>query len=127
VFGLDVEKALVVKVDSLSDLVRVAGSIVLSRNPMYIMRFRYNGQIIYTMLSVIRDYYKYYGVPMAYYYTIKDGGEEHKSKYILIKVDEMGEEIVLTDKIRHGYAVIPVLDLAEPPPFFPLEALGGES
>ena len=124
--ALDVEKAWVVKVGSLNDLVRVAGSIVLSRNPIYIMRFHYRDLTVYTMLSVIRDYYKYYGVPMAYYYTVKDGGNEHESNYILIKVDEMGEEVILTNKIRHGYAVIPVLDLAEPPPFFPMEVLGGE-
>ncbi len=123
---MDIEKALVVRVESLNDLVRVAGSIVLSRNPMYIMRFKHRKHTVYLMLSVIRDYYKYNGVPLAYYYTVENGGEEHKAKYILLKVDEMGEEIVLTDKIRHGYAVIPVLDLAEPPPFFPVEVLGGE-
>jgi hypothetical protein len=123
---LEIEKALVVKVESLNDLVRVAGSIVLSRNPMYIMRFRHGNKTIYLMLSVIRDYYKYYGVPMAYYYIVENGGDEHRAKYVLLKVDEMGEEIILTNKIRHGYAVIPVLDLAEPPPFFPVEVLGDE-
>jgi len=120
------KKAWAVRVNSLNDLARIAASIVLTRNPMYVIRFRYEGLVVYSMMSIIRDYYNYYGVPLVYYYTENDDGDKHRRRYIMVKVDENGEETLLSDRIQHGYAVIPVMDLAEPPPFFPLEVLRGE-
>jgi len=116
----DLGKAIVIRVSSLGDLVRLASSTAQMMLIMPIYRFKLKGKIIYAIQTIYKDYYKLYGLPIIYYY-IEDGEavEDSKAKYILIKVDETGEKIETTDKIRPGWIGIPIINLTEKPPFIP--------
>ncbi|RUM47424.1 MAG: cren protein [Hyperthermus sp.] len=112
------ERLVPVRVNKISDLARVAATIITLGQPAYLVRFTHNGRRVYAIIAVLRDYYKYYGLPMIYYYV----DEEDKFKdgsYLLVKVDDQGEQIELSKGIRHGWVAIPIIDLAEKPSFVP--------
>lgn len=114
--------AIPVRVSDLNGIARVAGSIAIMKNPIYIMRFKWKGKSVYAMISIFRDYYEYNGVPMVYYYVSQDNNDRGKT-YLLIRVDERGEQVQLSHTIRPGWAAVPILDLEEPPKFFPVDVL----
>jgi hypothetical protein len=113
------EKLIPVKVGSINDLARIAATIVTLGQPAYLVRFpSASGKKIYGIIAVLRDYYKHYGLPMIYYY--EDGGNQlGEGNYLLVKVDDSGEHIEVSKSTRPGWIAIPIIDLAEKPPFFP--------
>jgi len=114
------EKLLPVRVGSINDLARIAATIVTLGQPAYIVRFPGSKGRVYGIIAVLRDYYKYYGLPMIYYYV--DGDDKlSKGNYLLVKVDDSGEHIEVGKGTRPGWIAIPIIDLAEKPPFFPDE------
>jgi hypothetical protein len=113
------EKLIPVKVGSINDLARIAATIVTLGQPAYLVRFTSSsGKKIYGIIAVLRDYYKYYGLPMIYYYEDSDG-KLGEGNYLLVKVDDSGEHIEVGRSTRPGWIAIPIIDLAERPPFFP--------
>lgn len=69
---------------------------------------------------VDRIFYKLYGIPVIYYHVSEDDGlEASKAKYLLIKVDEMGEKVEITDRTKPGWIGVPLVNLESKPPFIP--------
>jgi len=115
------ERLIPVKVGSIGDLARIAATIVTLGQPAYLVRFEASGgRKAYGIIAVLRDYYKYYGLPMIYYYEDSDG-KLGDGNYLLVKVDDSGEHIEVGRSTRPGWIAIPIIDLAEKPPFFPEE------
>lgn len=114
------EKLIPVRVKKINDLARIAAMIVALGQPAYIIRFKSrDDKLAYAIIAVLRDYYKYYGVPMLYYYIDENGVLKGDGSYLLVKVDDQGEHIELSNSTRPGWVAIPVIDLVEKPPFFP--------
>ncbi len=111
------EKLIPVKVASINDLARIAATIASLGQPAYLLRFRENERKIYCIIAVLRDYYKLYGLPMLYYFI--DEGSLPEGNYMLVKVDDQGEHMEISQGTRPGWIAIPIIDLAERPYFFP--------
>ncbi len=113
------EKLIPVRVNRINDLARIAATIITLGQPAYLVRFDgAGGKKVYGIIAVLRDYYKYYGLPMIYYYVDEDGRLGDGS-YLLVKVDDQGEHIEVSKGTRPGWVAIPIIDLAEKPPMFP--------
>ncbi|MET1128321.1 MAG: cren protein [Thermoproteota archaeon] len=113
------EKLIPVRVGSLRDLARMAATIVSLGQPAYLIKFSSSrGKKVYGIIAVLRDYYKLYGLPMLYYY--EDEGDLEGS-YLLVKVDDQTEQVEVGKSTRPGWIAIPIVELAEKPPFFPDE------
>lgn len=111
------DKLVPVRVSSIKDLARIAATIISLGQPAYLVRFRSrSGSTVYGIIAVLRDYYKLYGLPMLYYYV---SGERLEGNYLLVKVDDQGEQVEIARGTRHGWVAVPIIDLAEPPSFFP--------
>jgi len=100
------------RVASLADIARFAALMLSMGQPAYILHFVYNDKNYYGVLAIYHDYYNYHGIPIFYYYI----GEE-KGRYLLVKVDETGEQIMFSDKTRTGWISIPIIMLYEKPSF----------
>jgi hypothetical protein len=101
-----------VRVSTLSDIARFAALMISLGQPAYIVHFNYNGEKYYGLLAIYHDYFNLKGVPIFYYHV---GNEE--GKYLLIKVDETGEQVLFSDRTRSGWISIPVISLKEKPNF----------
>lgn len=115
---MEIEKALVIKMNSLEDLVRLATSISVSQMTTYILKFIYNNKLYLGLLGVFRDYYKYYGIPI-FYYVVLEGSEKDKAidaKYIIVSTDR---DVVEFSKTPKPGLSIPLITLAQKPVFIP--------
>ena len=110
------QKALSLRVKGLEDIVRMAASMTSMGQPTYIVRFRSGDCTIYGVVAVFRDYYKYYGLPLFYYYPVKDDDKEDKN-YVCIRSDETGERIVFSKGPKPGYVTVAIVNLESPPEF----------
>ncbi len=115
---LESNRAVAVRVKSLSDLAKIAtlGAARMFILPIY--KFREGGKTVFMVQTVFKDYYKLYGLPIIYYYV----GDEEASgdhKYLLVKVDESGEYLELSRGTKPGWIAIPIVELTEKPPFAP--------
>jgi hypothetical protein len=118
----EIQKALTVRVTTLNDLVRLSGTLASRMIIMPVYRAPMNEGHVYFLQMMYKDYYKYYGIPVIYYYLDKnDHRSPDKARYILAKTDEAGEKIEISDKTRTGWLVIPIINLDELPEFFELE------
>lgn len=114
------EKLIPVRVGKINDLARIAATIITLGQPAYIVRFKNkDNKLTYAIIAVLRDYYKYYGIPMLYYYIDDSDALKDDGNYLLVKVDEQGEHIALSKSTKPGWVAIPIIDLAEKPGFFP--------
>lgn len=114
----EVQKALVFEVSSLADLARLAASMVAYGLVMPIYAYSDGGSIRLFVQSDYRDYYKQYGLPIIYMYAASSD-EIGKGKYVLIKVDETGERVEVSDKARPGWTSIPIIWLKGKPSIMP--------
>jgi len=116
----EITKVLPVKMNSLEDLIRLASSISTPQMTTYILKFIHNDKLYLGILGVFRDYYKYYGLPVFYYYVLdKKSSEAEKikdSNYVVVSTD--GEKIEFTKNPKPGLS-IPLITLAEKPAFIP--------
>ncbi|WP_448578601.1 hypothetical protein [Thermosphaera sp.] len=112
------EKVLPVKVNSINDLVRLAVSTVTPQALTYIVKFRVKEKIVIGILGVFRDYYKYYGLPLFYYYIVDP--TEHptlsEANYVVVSTGE--ERFEFTKQPKPGVS-IPIIALSEKPSFIP--------
>jgi hypothetical protein len=114
-----VPKTFTVEVDSLSDIARLATSMASYAIVMPIYRCFESDLVYYFIQTTYRDYYKYYGIPIIYYFRSKPTEDEQRYKYVLLKVDESGEKVELSDRSRPGWAAVPIINLKSKPPFMP--------
>lgn len=110
------ERAVVLRLNSINDLVRL--SVVLSspQMPMYMLKFKYNGKLYLGLLGVFRDYYKFYGIPIFYYYSLEPDPKIDEANYIIVSSDS--EKFEFSKTLRPGLS-IPLISLAEKPVFVP--------
>ena len=108
-------KTVSIKVGSINDIARFAGSLVTLGQPVYVLRFKKGDKTIYGLLAVFRDFYKYYGLPIFYYVELS--GEHDDKNYILLRSDERGEKLEFAKTTRPGVVAIPIITLKEIPPF----------
>ncbi len=116
-----IEKVVGVKVSSINDIARFAMSLVSLGQAPYIIRFKKEKRVVYGLLAVFRDYYKYYGLPLLYYYVVENSPEHDGKNYILIRSDEAGEKVELSEGTKPGWIAIPVLDIEVIPDFLNIE------
>ncbi len=113
------EKFMPVQVNTLNDLVRLVMTFMAPGQVMYLIKYRDGDKTILAFMTVIRDYYKYYGLPVLYYYAAS--GEEARkileNNYILVDTHER-ESLSFSKSPRPGVA-IPLISLREKPLFFP--------
>ncbi|MFP3081043.1 MAG: hypothetical protein RXR09_05955 [Acidilobus sp.] len=102
---------------SLPDIARLASSMVSYSIVMPIYRYVENGYTYYFIQTTYRDYYKFYGIPIIYFFRSRFNDEELKYKYVLLKVDETGERVELSDRSRPGWAAMPIVNLKGRPSF----------
>lgn len=114
------EKAILIKTASFADLVRLAVSTMIPHQFItYFIKFKHRDKIIVGLLGVFRDYYKYYGVPIFYYYSFSnDDKQVEEANYIIIYTGE--EKFELSKNPKPGSS-IPIITLAEKPAFIPEE------
>lgn len=112
----EVEKVVPIRVASLGDLVRLAVSTMIPQQfSTYIIRFRHRDKVYLGILGVFRDYYKYYGIPVFYYYSTSPESVGD-ANYIIVSTGE--EKIELSKNPKPGVA-IPIVSIAEKPVFIP--------
>ncbi len=108
------EKVVNIKLKDLKDLGRFAYSLISSGQTSYIIHYRKSNKNIYGILMIFRDYYKYYGIPLFYYISLDKPIE---GTYLLIKVDDRGENIETANSSRPGWIHIPIIELDKEPVF----------
>ncbi|MEZ0394754.1 MAG: hypothetical protein ABWK00_06935 [Desulfurococcaceae archaeon] len=112
------EKLIPIRLRGLADLVRLAASIAAQQFAPYMIKFRHRDKTYLGIVGVLRDYYKYYGLPVFYYCEV-DGREASvadESNYIVAYTGEERYEFAKTPK--PGIS-IPLIGLASKPPFIP--------
>ena len=107
-------KVVRIEVESLADLSRLAVTMASYAVIMPIYGFREGDEIYLFVQATYKDYYKYYGIPLIYYYRTKDESIA-RGKYVLIKVDETGEKVEISDRSRPGWTAIPLIWLKTKP------------
>ncbi len=106
-----------VKVKTPEDLARLLGTFVAFGRGVYVIRFECNNKYYCGVLSVIKDYYKLYGLPLFYYTEC-----ENKGKYLVLRKDSSGKEVFeYGEEIRTNALCIPIVDLSEVPDFIEVE------
>ncbi len=116
-----IEKVVGIKVSSLNDIARFAMSLASLGQAPYVIRFRKENKVVYGLLAVFRDYYKYYGLPLLYYCVVNDVLKHSGKNYILIRSDEAGEKVELSEGTRPGWVAIPILNIETIPDFLNIE------
>ncbi len=113
------QKVVPLKTKTLNDLIRLAAATAGPQGMTYILKFHdEKGRLVLGVLGVFRDYYKYYGVPMFYYYVVDDSIRENveDSNYIIVSTGE--ERIEFSKHPKPGLS-IPLIHLASKPAFIP--------
>lgn len=115
----EVQKARVVEVSSLADLARLAVAMLSFAVLLPIYRYQEGDEEVYFVQTTYRDYFKFYGIPIVYLYRTRPLTEPEKAKYVIIKVDESGERVEISDRTRPGWTSIPIITLRGKPDFLP--------
>lgn len=106
------------QVESLDDLARFMASAAGIGQPVYALCFDHNGLCYVGVIAIYRDYYKWYGIPVFYYYESKTS---ICGKYFLVRSEEGGEIIRVSNGIQPGWIAIPIIRLKSKPPFLKLD------
>ncbi len=107
-----------IKTATFGDLVRLAVSTSIPHQLLaYLVKFKYKNKVVVGLLGIFRDYYKYYGVPLFYYYAFEEGDKAiEEANYIIVYTGE--EKYELSRQPKPGSS-IPIITLAEKPVFIP--------
>ncbi|UXD21108.1 hypothetical protein IPA_00215 [Ignicoccus pacificus DSM 13166] len=114
----ELKRAKLIKVKDVESLARLVATYLVLGKGAYILRFEAKGKHFCGVLSVLKDYYKYYGIPLFYYTTCED-----KGKYLILKKGEKGEELSYSDHVISNAVCVPIIDLQEVPFFIEVEEL----
>jgi hypothetical protein len=115
------EKVVPIKTQSLADLVRLTASTIMPTHGVtYLIKFKYKNKVVLGLLGVFRDYYKYYGIPIFYYYSFDESQNPEllSANYIVLY---SGEERFEFSKHPKPGISIPIISLVEKPAFIPDE------
>ncbi|MGB9708700.1 cren protein [Infirmifilum uzonense] len=104
----DIETMIPVKLSTLNDLARLAGSTSALGHVTYIVHFTAASKHYYGIFIVFRDYYKLYGLPMFYYIEFD---KELPGNYVLFKSDEAGETVEVSKGTRPGFMALPIINI----------------
>ncbi len=110
-------KAIKVRVKSINDLVRMAASSIAMGQPTYMLRYEEEGRVLYGIMAVFRDFYKYYGVPLFYYFIDEDNVVPKEANYALLRSSDTEERIEFSKAAKTGYVIVPIINIAEMPDF----------
>ena len=115
---MELEKVIPIKMASLADLVRLAMSISTPQTTTYVIKYSDGDKVVLGILGIFRDYYKYYGIPIFYYYTSsgEEAGKIVDANYIVVSTN--GEKFEFSKNPKPGLS-IPIIGLSEKPPFIP--------
>jgi len=113
----EVGKAVKVRVKSINDLVRMAASSIAMGQPTYILRYERDGETLYGIMAVFRDFYKYYGVPLFYYVVDNSGSVPKDANYALLRSSDSEERIEFSKAAKTGYVIVPIINVTEMPNF----------
>lgn len=113
----EISKVIGVRVVSIRDIARFAVSLASLGQAPYVIKFRKNDKIVYGLLAVFRDYYKFYGLPLLYYYVVRKQEDVKDKHYILVKSDETGEKVEFAEGTKPGWIAIPIMELKIVPEF----------
>jgi hypothetical protein len=107
-----------IRVKDFSDLARLAASGIMMGQPTYIIRFTVeSSNCVYGVMAVFKDFYRYYGVPLMYYW-VDDGCKLPLDRnYVVVRSDELGEHIEFSKGFRPGTINVPIINLKEIPDF----------
>jgi len=113
------EKVIPIKTQSFSDLIRLAASTMIPHQVItYLIKFKHKNKVVVGLLGVFRDYYKYYGLPIFYYYSFDEttSPEILGANYIILHSGE--EKFEFSKQPKPGIS-IPIVTLLEKPEFIP--------
>lgn len=116
---MELDRVVAVRVSSLGDIARLASTLASRMFLMPVYRFRGRRGWVYALQTIYKDYYKYYGVPIVYYYVAGEEDSGRPVRYILARADETGERVEVSDRTRTGWVAIPVINLEEKPGYMP--------
>jgi len=107
-----------IRVKDFSDLARLAASGIMMGQPTYIVRFTLeSGSCVYGVMAVFKDFYRYYGIPLMYYWVDEECRLPLDRNYVIVRSDELGEHVELNKGFKPGTINIPVINLKEVPDF----------
>lgn len=111
-------KVVRIKVRDFSDLIRLAASGIMLGQPTYILRFAPRSDVcIYGIMAVFKDFYKYYGIPLIYYWSDEGCRMPVDRNYAIVRSDETGEHIELSRGFKPGVINVPIINVQELPSF----------
>lgn len=113
------EPGVPVRVSSIADLARMAGAAAARMAFMPIYAYTVNGRVVLFVQTIFKDYYKLYGLPVIYYYVGGSGEVPREAAYIAVKAEDGKERIEFVKAPKPGWIAIPLVWLAERPPFVP--------
>lgn len=107
-----------IRVRDFADLARLAASGIMMGQPTYIIRLTPSaGTCIYGIMAVFKDFYKYYGIPLIYYWLDEGCRIPMDRNYVIIRSDEFGEHIELNKGYKAGVINVPIVNVEEVPNF----------
>ncbi len=112
------ERVVKIRVRDFSDLVRLAASGMTMGQPTYIVRFASRDDTcIYGIMAVFKDFYRYYGIPLIYYWLDEGCRMPLDRNYAIVRSDETGEHVELSKGFKAGAINVPIINLQEIPDF----------
>ncbi|MEM1707051.1 MAG: hypothetical protein QXT76_05535 [Sulfolobales archaeon] len=115
--GLE-SKVVKIRVKDFADLVRLAASGIMMGQPTYILRLVTRGDVcVYGIMAVFKDFYRYYGIPLIYYWSDDGCKMPMDRNYAVVKSDETGEHIELSKGFKAGVINVPIINVQEVPSF----------
>ena len=115
---LTLYKAKLIKVKNEESLARLVATYLILGKGAYILRFEAKNNFYCGVLSVLKDYYKFYGVPLFYYTKCRGEG-----KYLVLRKGEKGEELEYSNHVVSNAVCVPIIDLEEVPFFIEVDEL----
>jgi len=113
---IELKKALKIKIESFSDLIRLAVTWATHRAIPMVLYFKTgNNKHIYATFSVISSYYDFHGLPVVMFY---EGDKEPEGVFIAYSSDPKEEWMFKNAMDERKYQYIPIIKLAEPLPFY---------
>lgn len=111
-------KTVKIRVKDFADLVRLAASGIMMGQPTYILRLISGDNVcIYGIMAVFKDFYKYYGIPLIYYWSDEGCRIPTDRNYAVMRSDEVGEHIELSKGFKAGVINVPIINVQEIPSF----------
>jgi len=113
------EPGVPVRVASAADLARLAGAAAARMALMPVYAFKWRGSTVLFVQTVFKDYYKLYGLPIIYYYVAGEDEVPRDAGYIAVKAEDGVEKVEFVRAPKPGWIALPIVWLAEKPPFIP--------